>query len=99
MKLHYFNQPAADSDDSKLALAKQLEHVPATCLLGGMVVMQSVALNFKPCDGCGGPRDRCKGTPRKNDAEFQHQHDLAETRAMLEGSEASVIQQLVRKGQ
>lgn len=65
MKLHYFNQPTADPDDIQLLMAKGQGYVPQTCLLGGRLVMGEVNDGRDPCSGCEGPRETCKGRPRK----------------------------------
>jgi hypothetical protein len=61
MKLHYFEQDRADSDDMNLGMAKMQKYVPETCLLGGMVVMGLVDEGKDPCRGCHGPREKCHG--------------------------------------
>lgn len=61
MKPHYFDQPAADQDDTMLGIAKVQGYVPKTCLLGGMVVMLEVNGGRDPCAGCNGPREKCHG--------------------------------------
>jgi len=61
MKLHYFDQLEADTDDINLAMAKGQGYVPRTCLLGGIVVMWEINKGHDPCAGCEGPRDKCKG--------------------------------------
>ena len=61
MKLHYFNQEEADSDDTFLSMAKRQGYVPQTCLLGGMVVMAIVKDGKDPCEGCNADRIKCKG--------------------------------------
>jgi hypothetical protein len=64
MKLHYFDQQAADASDMQLSMAIGQGYVPATCLLNGMVVMSEVSRGVSACDGCNGPRDRCHGKPK-----------------------------------
>jgi hypothetical protein len=64
-KLHYFNQDTADDDDIQLGMAKMQGYVPQTCLLGGAVVMGLVSKGENPCWGCEGPREKCKGKPKK----------------------------------
>lgn len=66
MKLHYFNQEAADADDMSLSMAKMQGYVPPTCLLGGAVVMGEVSAGRHPCWGCEGPRDTCHGKPKQD---------------------------------
>lgn len=61
MKPHYFEQDAADSDDIKLKMLIHQGYVPATCLLGGMIVWNEVAHQRDPCAGCEGPRNKCNG--------------------------------------
>jgi hypothetical protein len=65
MKTHYFEQSVADADDMMLGMAKMQGYVPQGCLLGGIVVMAEVQSGNSPCDGCNGPREKCKGKPRK----------------------------------
>ena len=61
MKLHYFNQQIADDSDFLLAGAKRQGYVPATCLLGGAVVMDEVRRGHDPCAGCNCIRSKCNG--------------------------------------
>ena len=68
MKLHYFSQDKADSDDMLLGMAKMQGYVPATCLLGGVVVMSEVQSGKDPCSGCNCDRQKCSGRPRKEGA-------------------------------
>jgi hypothetical protein len=64
MKPHYFDQDEADKDDFQLFMAKTQGYVPKTCLLNGIVVMDAIRHGrYHPCDGCRGPRDKCKGRP------------------------------------
>lgn len=65
MKLHYFDQEKADSNDMLLGMAKLQGYVPVSCLLDGMTVMHEVKENRNPCDGCRGPREKCFGSPPK----------------------------------
>jgi hypothetical protein len=67
MKLHYFAQETADEDDAVLGMAKKQGYVPNGCLLGGAVVMSEVHVARHPCWGCEGPRDRCRGKPKRVD--------------------------------
>lgn len=64
MKLHYFQQLAADTDDIQLEMAKMQGYVPQKCLLGGMVVMDEINKGNNPCWGCEGPREKCDGAPK-----------------------------------
>jgi hypothetical protein len=64
MKLHYFDKERADPD-MRLEMAKHQGYVPQTCLLAGGTVMAEVNAGRDPCAGCQGPRERCKGRPRK----------------------------------
>jgi len=61
MKLHYFDQLEADTNDINLAMAIGQGYVPRTCLLGGMIVISEINEGRDPCVGCEGPRDKCKG--------------------------------------
>ena len=62
MKLHYFEQETADTDDIQLSVAKAQGYVPQTCLLSGIIVMDEVMNRERhPCDGCAGPRQKCQG--------------------------------------
>lgn len=63
MRIHYFNQTDADTDDSLLQMAKDQGYVPKSCLLGGEVVMRLITSGIDPCKGCKGPRHICKGRP------------------------------------
>jgi len=65
MKIHYFNEACPDTDDVQLGMAKHQGYVPQTCLLGGATVMDEINKGRNPCDGCEGPRSRCKGSPKK----------------------------------
>lgn len=65
MKIHYFDQDIADADDLLLQMAKGQGYVPATCLLGGRVVMAEVNCGRDACAGCEGPREKCHGRPRR----------------------------------
>jgi len=60
-KLHYFDQETADPEDHMLNMAKMQGYVPKTCLLGGVIVMDLVNTGKDPCNGCNGPRIKCKG--------------------------------------
>jgi hypothetical protein len=64
MKLHYFEQAEADSDDIMLSMAKGQGYVPRTCLLGGMIVMGETRAGRDACAGCEGPREKCHGRPK-----------------------------------
>ncbi len=64
MKVHYFDQDAADVNDIHLGMAKMQGYVPQTCLLGGITVMAEVQAGKSPCAGCNGPREKCKGKPK-----------------------------------
>ena len=66
MTPHYFDKIAAPQTDVLLAMAKMQGYVPATCLLGGVVVMAEVSAGRSPCWGCEGPRDKCGGKPKRN---------------------------------
>lgn len=68
MKLHYFNQPAADTDDAVLRQAIADQIVPATCLVGGRIIAAARRVEQSPCDNCNGPRERCGGTPLATNA-------------------------------
>ncbi len=65
MKLHYFEQNEADTDDFQLKMAIQQGYVPKTCLLSGIVVMSEVFAGGDACVGCNAPRDKCHGRTRK----------------------------------
>lgn len=65
MKLHYFEQEAADADDMLLGMAKMQGYVPPGCLLGGMVVMAETNAGNNPCWGCNGPREKCGGQAKR----------------------------------
>lgn len=41
--------------------------VPPTCLLGGEILAGWRLRGQKPCDGCLGPRKKCKGSRRVDD--------------------------------
>ncbi len=64
MKVHYFDQEKADSDDLKLKMCIGQGYVPPTCLLVGAVVWGLVNKSKDPCKGCEGPRDKCGGRPK-----------------------------------
>ena len=64
MRPHYFDQDAADEDDTSLNMAKMQGYVISTCLLGGDIVMGIISNGQSPCDGCNGPREKCRGKPR-----------------------------------
>lgn len=66
MKPHYFDDPAGSAGDFMLTMAKGQGYVPRTCLLGGQVVMGLVNKGDDPCAGCEGPRDVCKGRPKRH---------------------------------
>jgi hypothetical protein len=61
MKLHYFDQDAADQGDIMLGMATMQGYVPKTCLLAGVVVMSEINAGRDPCAGCAGPREKCHG--------------------------------------
>ncbi len=60
-KMHYFDQDKADATDGMLSMCIQQGYVPPTCLLSGAVVWSTVNEQKDPCDGCTGPREKCKG--------------------------------------
>lgn len=60
-QFHYFGQDKADDDDIQLKMAIMQGYVPATCLLGGSIVMGHIYESADPCKGCEGPREKCKG--------------------------------------
>lgn len=96
MKLYYFNQDTPDADDWMLARARRDKIVPEGCLLGGRVVAQFLPPS-KPCDACGGPRERCGGTPRLSDAELGQAADRERIKALFMGSDVVPIDALRRK--
>lgn len=61
MKVHYFEQEKADTDDHLLNMAKMQGYVPQTCLLGGDTVMGVVNIGEDPCSGCSCDRSKCNG--------------------------------------
>ena len=61
MKPHYFKQEHPDDDDVFLKISIKQGYVPATCLLGGQVVLGIVNQGRDPCKGCQGPRNKCHG--------------------------------------
>ena len=61
MKLHYFNQEAADKDDFLLGMCIEQGYVPATCLLGGVTAWDEVKKGKDPCAGCKCDRQKCRG--------------------------------------
>lgn len=65
MKASYVNQGVADSDDYALKGAIERDYVPATCLLGGFIVMSEKCNGRDPCTGCNIPRDKCGGRPKR----------------------------------
>jgi len=65
MKVHYFEQEAADEDDMRLKIAKQQGYVPPTCLLGGDTIYHEIEKGNNPCWGCNGPRQKCMGQLRR----------------------------------
>lgn len=72
MKTHYFEQPAADQDDATLKEMIGQGRVPATCLLGGVMVQSYAKLGIDPCTRCLCPRrDACKGRDRSAAAELE----------------------------
>lgn len=68
MKVSYFAQEKPDADDFMLEMAKGQGYVPPGCLLGGMVAMSEVNKGRSPCWGCNGPREKCGGKPKREDA-------------------------------
>lgn len=67
MKLHYFDQPAPDADDLQLQMAIQQGYVPATCRLGGAVVMAETRAGRDACAGCSCDRAVCRGRPKRQE--------------------------------
>ena len=65
MRFHYFDVDKAPASDMMLAMSKQQGYVPQTCLLGGTVVWSEVQAGRDPCAGCEGPREKCKGRPKR----------------------------------
>ena len=61
MKVHYFDSDKASDEDVLLKMAIRQGYVPDTCLLAGVVVMSEVQKGEDPCNGCEGPREKCKG--------------------------------------
>lgn len=94
MRLHYFNQAAPDGDDYALQAAVDLKHVPAGCLLGGVVIKELIRMGTKPCDACHGPRPRCGGTPFNEDVvdslETFKTENLSRIHALLTGETDAV---------
>ena len=76
---HYFHMDRAPSD-TKLEMAIHQGYVPSTCLLAGVIVWDEVNASRNPCWGCEGPRERCKGKPRRTP---EVQEALAEVREGL----------------
>ncbi len=64
MKMHYFDQDAADPGDIMLNMAKGQGYVPKGCLLAGLVVMSETNAGRDACAGCEGPRAKCGGRPK-----------------------------------
>lgn len=99
MKIHYFSQATADADDHTLGMAKMQGYVPDTCLLGGVLVMSLVTDGKSPCDGCGGPREVCKGkgstdgpTHDAPDTKFRTRFPIPKfSQSGLSGTRADVI--------
>ena len=59
---HYFHRfGGADPDDLLLKACIRQGYVPEGCLLAGWVVMGLMRDGADPCDGCAGPRQRCRG--------------------------------------
>lgn len=99
MKLQYFDQPAADEDDTLLKECIDSEYVPKTCLLGGVLVQAEAQQGRDPCATCRGPRDRCKGrgsldkdsAKEKAREEAQGRGDSADARKVRRGQMISVL--------
>ena len=68
MKPHYFDQEKPDIDDIQLKMAIHQGYVSKSCLLGGMVVFDEVNNGKNPCEGCNGPRDKCHGKAKAENA-------------------------------
>ena|SRR5258708_34908306 len=85
MKLQYFNQKSADRDDIRLKAAIQQGYVPKTCLLGGAVVWSHINEMHDPCEGCNGPRDKCKGRPKLGREEEADEEELARIERLFTG--------------
>ncbi len=67
IKLHYFDDEGADPSDILLNMCIQQGYVPPTCLLNGQIVWGLINESKDPCAGCNGPREKCKGRPKKNE--------------------------------
>ena len=65
MKVHYFNQEKADSDDLMLRMCIDQGYVPSKCLLSGNAVFGLVQEGSSPCVGCNGPKERCRAINEK----------------------------------
>jgi hypothetical protein len=65
MKPHYFNQDKPDEDDKLLVACIKQGYVPDGCLLQGQLVFSIITHSGDPCNGCAGPRKKCKGRPEK----------------------------------
>lgn len=65
-RAHYFDLLTASPLDIQLKMAIGQGYVPATCLIGGSVAMSEVTAGRDPCSGCDGPRDRCRGRPKRS---------------------------------
>lgn len=63
MKIHYFDQDNADTDDILLNMCIGQGYVPDTCLLGGQTAWSEVQKDKDPCAGCRCDRLKCKGRP------------------------------------
>lgn len=93
MKLHYFDQVAPDSDDKPAAQARALGSVPATCLLGGVLLTQFSLVKRNPCETCNGPRERCKGTVKLTEEEFNRRGGFAEIERLFTGKPKDPFQE------
>ena len=83
-KLAYFHLLTADNDDADLGAAKVMGYVPETCLLGGHLVWQSIALRRDPCGGCEGPREKCKGRAKLTGSELQVRTEVERLMGLFE---------------
>jgi hypothetical protein len=65
MELHYFDTGKADPNDLVLRMCVRKGYVPDSCLLGGQQVFALVGVGEDPCFDCDGPREICRGRPRR----------------------------------
>lgn len=97
MKLAYFNQESADIDDHVLRRMIGEGHVPASCLLGGSLIEDSVKAKRDPCETCQCPkREICGGRPHEAKSDVEEMASMDNARHLV--NDAAGARRVLRRG-